>query len=228
MRPLNFPWFASRRRAPLGRRPGARSGHAEGGSTLPELLLVLAMIGLAASLGAAAWSSFMKKSEVMSAARISQKYFYEARMLSVYRGIYHFVVINPTAKTIGVYADSSSPFQQFDAGDTKVDEEPWPVSITMALPSGVTSMPNPLGGTAISSACTIPDPDSSARWGTTLKGVMATPNGVINSAAATPATVNTGVIVFSDATGQTTSVGIRGQMGAVKSYRYDGTAWQVL
>lgn len=217
--------------ASAGTRAGGccRTGlRCEGGFSLPEIVLVVALLGIAMAISMAAWSNFMRRSEVMEAARLSLKYTYQARMLSVYRGVYHFVVIDPTAKKIGIYEDSSSPFQKFDNGDTKVDEEPWPPSVSLALPPGVSSLPNPLGGAAVTAAWSIPDPDSSARWGTTLKGFMATPNGVINSAQATPAVISTGVIVFADGTGQTTSVGIRGQMGSVKPYRYDGSAWQVM
>ena len=66
------------------------------------------------------------------------------------------------------------------------------------------------------------------RWGTTLKGFMATPNGVLYTAEATPAVLSTGVMVFSDTTGQTASVGVRGQMGSIKAYRYDGASWKVM
>lgn len=200
----------------------------ERGFSLPEILSVLLIIGLTATVSIAAFSTFMRKSEVMTAARLSQKYVYQARMLAVYRGVYHFVVIDPTAKTIGIYEDSSSPYQKFDNGDTKVDQEPWPSSVSLALPPGSSTLPDPFGGSAISSAWTMPLPDSTARWGTTLRGVMTTPNGIIKSAEATPQTISTGVMVFADGTGQTTSVGIRGQMGAIKSYRYDGSAWKVL
>ena len=214
--------------SPLHALSPAPRAFPERGFSLPELLLVVAILGISALVAMAAWNNFLRKSEAMSAARLTQKYLSQARMLSVYRGVYHFVVIDPTAKTISIYEDSSSPFQKFDNGDTKVDGEPWPTSISMALPAGVSSLPNPLGGSTITNAWTIAVPDATARWGSTLKGVMGTPNGAIDTAEATPAVVMAGVIVFSDASGQITSVGIRGQMGGVKSYRYDGTNWQVM
>lgn len=222
------PRFESARAAGSTRAHGRSAARLEAGFSLIELLAVLAMLGIAAGVSVAAWSTFMKKSEVMQAARLSQKYSYQARMLAVYRNVYHFVVIDPANRKIGLYEDSSSPFQKFDSGDAKVDEEPWPVSVSMALPSGVSSLPNPLGGSAVTTGCTIADPDSSMRWGTTLKGFMATPNGVINTAQASPAVIGSGVMVFSDSTGQVTSIGIRGATGAIKSYRYDGTVWKVM
>lgn len=220
-------------RRTLDRRRAAKKAHAKAsrgdkGFTLPEILVVLLLVGLAATFSIAAFSTFLRRSEVMMAARLSQKYVYQARMLAVYRGVYHFVVLDPTAQTIGLYEDSSSPFQRFDAGDTKVDLEPWPTSVSLAFPSGASTLPNPNGGAALSSAWSLPLPDSTARWGTTLRGVMTTPNGVIKSAESTPAVISSGAMVFADGTGQTTSVGIRGQMGSAKSYRYDGSAWKVM
>ena len=197
----------------------------EAGFSLVELIAVVAIVGIAAGMSAAAWQTFGRRSEAMQAARVSQKYLYQARMLAVYRGVNYFVVLDPTAKTIGLYQDSSSPFSKFDVGDTKVESEAWPASVSLALPPSVSSMPNPLGGSAISSAWSIALPDSSARWGTTLRGVMATPSGVIKTAESTPQTLSAGSIVFSDNTGQATSVGVRGQFGTVRSYRYDGAAW---
>src|SRR5207249_8424274 len=61
----------------------------ERGFSLPELLLVVAILGISALVAMAAWNNFLRKSEAMSAARLTQKYLSQARMLSVYRGVYH-------------------------------------------------------------------------------------------------------------------------------------------
>lgn len=188
----------------------------------------MALLGLAAGVAAAAWSAFLRRSETQMAARLFQKFVYQARMLSVYKGVNHFVVLDPSGRTIEIYEDSSSPFKQFDTGDKSLQWEPWPPSVSLAFPPATTSMPNPLGGSDVTDPWSLPVPDTTQAWGTALRGVVTSPTGVINSGEATPAVVGSGVVVFADGTGQTASVGIRGQFGQVRSYRFDGSAWKKL
>lgn len=197
----------------------------EAGFSLPELLVVCIIIAIACTIGVTAWNSNKNNSETLSAARLTHDFLIQARMLAVYRGLNEFLVIDPTAKQVSVYEDSGTTKGSFDAGDKVVMTEPWAGSVSLAMPASISSLSNPLGGTAVTSAWSLPAPDAAARWGSTLYGVMATPRGLIQSAASTPATIASGVIVFSDATGQIGSVGVRGQFGAVKSFVMVASSW---
>jgi hypothetical protein len=146
-------------------------------------------------------------------------------MLSVYRNLNYFVALDPTARTVTIYEDSGTTKGSFDAADKMIESEPWPSSVNLAMPASVSSLANPLGGSAVTTAWSLPSPDASARWGTTLLGVMTTPSGLIRSAASTPTTIASGVIVFSDRTGQVGSVGLRGQFGTAKSFQLVASSW---
>ena len=99
----------------------------------------------------------MRKAEVMEAARISP----EVRVPGpharrVYRSVYHFVVIDPVNRKIGLYEDSTSPFQKFNNRGREGRRGAVARLRLARAPSGVSSLPDPFGGSDITSAWTIP------------------------------------------------------------------------
>ena len=104
--------------------------------------------------------------------------------------------------------------------------EALPMRVTLALPTAPTPLASPLGTGNLGSAWDIALPDTSGSWGTNLRGVRATPNGQIETVEATPQTVNAGSIILSDVEGNTVGVGVRGQLGSVRSFKLLGTTWR--
>ena len=202
-------------------------GTSASGYSLVELLIVLGILSLILGTGASAWFSTRRGPDSIMAARTINRYLTQARMLAVYRARNHFLVLNPTTRTIEIYADSGTTASKFDNGDALVRAEHWPESVSIALPPSVSSVPNPLGGSALTAGWSLPAPDSTARWGSALLGVMATPSGRIQSAESTPATIAAGVMVLSDNFGSTTSVGVRGQFGTVQSFQLLDSGWVI-
>lgn len=200
----------------------------EAGYSLAELLVVVAIISMVVLAGGAAWQDFRKKTDVASAARMMQGFIHKARMLSVYRGINHFVVLDPARGTLGIYGDSSLPTGKFDAGDARVAGENLSSSVALALPARPSPLPSPLGGGSLTEAWLLPLPDAAGAWGNSLRGIMTTPAGMIQGAESTPRTIGDGVIVFSDRTGQASSVALRGQVGSVRSFQLLGSTWKEL
>lgn len=163
------------------------------------------------------------------AARVVQGYLTQARMFAAHRATNHFLVIDPSERSVAIYEDNGSTKGKFDSGDKLVRGESWPSSISLALPLFQSSVPDPLGGsTSLTSAWSLPLPDSTARWGSTLTGLMATPTGRIQSAESTPQTISSGAMIFSDNSGQAFAVGVRGQLGNVTSYQMLGSTWKDL
>ena len=116
----------------------------------------------------------------------------------------------------------------FEADDPQVSFARWPTSVELKLPTGL-ALTDPLTGANLTSAWSLPNPDSTAAWGATLRGVMTTPEGRILSAEATPATINVGTFVLTDNVDSATmSVGIQGLSGAIRAYRLHGTSWTEL
>ena len=206
----------------LSRRPDFQR---EKGFSLSELLVVIALAALVLGVGISAWVSSRRGVETATAAKLIHRYLTQTRMLAVYRNRNHFLVLNPTSRTIEIYADSGTTTNSFDSGDVRVRSDRWPATVKLAFPTGTTSVTNPLGGSSLTAAWSLPNPDSTARWGSTLKGLMATPNGRIQSAEATPVTIASGAIVLSDPKGNLSSVGVRGQIGTVSSFRMANSQW---
>lgn len=201
--------------------------HASRGLSMTELFVVLLSLGFLLTAGVAAWRNIARKGEVLMAARLVQGSLMQARMFAAYRAVNHFLVIDPTKKSVEIYEDNGTTKGKFDNGDKRVSGESWPFSVSLAMPPSSSSLPNPLGGgTNLTSAWSLPLPDSTARWGSTLRGLMATPTGRIQSAESTPQTVSSGGMIFSDDSGQIASVGVRGQFGNVLSYQMVNSAWR--
>jgi type II secretory pathway pseudopilin PulG len=203
-------------------------GSAARGFTAAEILAVVAMVSLALLAAGSALTNLRRKTEINTTARLVKSYVVRARMLSVYRGVNHFVVLDPTRKTISIYRDSSAPLGRFDSQDVKVSTEPLPDTFALNLPTNPSPLPNPLGGLPLTDPWSLPIPESAGAWGSTLRGFMTTSAGMIQSAETTPHTIVSGVMVFSDRQGQTSSLALRGQMGIVRTFQLLPAGWKEL
>jgi type II secretory pathway pseudopilin PulG len=198
------------------------------GFSAAEILAVVAMLSLAVLAASAAWNNLRRKTEIDSSARLVKSYVYRARMLSVYRGVNHFVVLDPAQKTISIFRDSSSPVGRFDPGDVRVGSEALPATFSLNLPSTPSPLPNPLGGLPLTDAWSLPLPESGGAWGGSLRGFMTTSSGMILSGETSPQTIVSGVLVFSDRQGVTSSLALRGQMGIVRAFQLLPSGWKEL
>jgi len=199
----------------------------EHGASLAGLLVVVALIALVVTFGAGSLAGYRSRTGLASTVQVARTALYQARMLSVYRGARHFLVLDPLRRTIEIYEDSSAPVASFDAGDALVTRTSWSPAVDLDLP-GAGSLTDPLVGASVTDAWELPRPDSSARWGGTLLGVMTTPQGRISSAAATPQTIGIGTVVFHDGKSGTAALAIDGRSGFVAAYRWRAGAWEPL
>lgn len=190
-----------------------------------EVLIVLAVLATTATISSLAWSHYLARTATMQAARIVRSKFSEARMLAVYRGLNHFVVIDPAERTVSIYQDSSVPLGEFDGGDPRVGIEHWPEGVQVGFPPSAITLRNPLDGGTLIDPWSIPRAEG-AGWQGALHGVLATPAGALASADLEPEVIHSGVIVFTDGVGQTVALGIRGQFGNVQWFRLVGSDWQ--
>ena len=125
-----------------------------------------------------------------------------------------------------MFEDSSAPIGSFDAGDKLVSREQWPGSVLMVLPASPSPLADPITTGNVTDAWSVPLPDTGAAWGTDLRGVMTTPQGLIMSAEATPVVIGLGVIVFHDDPSGTVAVGVDGRAGSVRIFRLNfESAW---
>jgi prepilin-type N-terminal cleavage/methylation domain-containing protein len=198
------------------------------GFSLTEVLIVLVLIGIAVGGAMAAWQAYERRNQIRIAARDAKAMIYRARMLAIYRGVGHFVVIDPAARSISIVEDSSMPLASYDAGDPVVASTQWPSAVSMDLPAGAGTIVNPLSGTALTDAWSLPDPDAAAAWGTELKGILCSPDGKLKSATALPQTLGVGAIVFEGGSGKTVSLGLEGLAGTVQAYWLNGSSWEEL
>ena len=195
------------------------------GHSLTEVMIVLALLAITATVSSLAWSHYLGRTATMQAASIVRSKFSEARMLAVYRGLNHFVVLDPSQRTVSIHQDSSVPLGEFDADDPRISTEHWPETVHIAFPPSETTMRNPLDGGTLLDAWSIPIAEG-VGWQGALHGVLATPSGALASADLEPEVIHTGVIVFTNNVGQTVSLGIRGQFGNVQWFRLVGSKWQ--
>jgi type II secretory pathway pseudopilin PulG len=198
------------------------------GYSLIELLTVLMFLGITIAVGTTVWIKSREQTECTQAARLLKSFILEARMLSVYKVQDHFVVFDPTARTLSLYADTATPLGVFTTADTRIRQEQLPKRATLALPTAPSPLTSPLDGSTISSAWGIALPDSTGAWGSTLRGVRAVPTGQIQTVEATPQTVNAGTIVLSDNQGNAVAVGVRGQLGSIRSFKLINSVWTEL
>jgi len=205
--------------------PYADQRRISAGHSLVEVLIVLAVLAMTASISSLAWSHYLGRTATMQAARVVRSKFSEARMLAVYRGLNHFVVLDPSQRTVSIYQDSSVPIGEFDDGDPHVGTEHWPDTVHVSFPPAVTTLSNPLDGGTLIDAWSIPRAEG-AGWKGARHGVLATPSGALASADLEPEVIHSGVIVFTNNVGQTVSLGIRGQFGNVQWFRLVGSDWQ--
>jgi len=181
-----------------GNDNASRQHRRTAGYSLPELLIVLALAGLAMGGAFAAWQNYARNNRLSQALFASKMAVHQARLLSVYRNVNHFVVIDPAAGTVAIHEDSGATVTAFENDDPQVSIARWPSNVELALPTGLA----------------LTDP---------------TPDGLILSAEATPATINVGTFVLTDnAESSTMGVGMQGLSGAIRAYRLDGTSWTEL
>lgn len=205
-----------------------RFDHANGparGYTLTGLLLVVALLALLLSLGVGPLRSYQRRAGLRATAQLVRMTLYQARLLSVHRGVNHFVVLDPEGHTLEIYADSSAPLASFDAGDRLVSRATWSPAVRLALPAGTGALGDPLVGTTLSAAWSLPLPDSSARWGTVLRGVMAVPDGRIESGGNPPQPIGIGSMIFEGGEAGAAAVGIDGRSGLVAAFRLRDGGW---
>jgi hypothetical protein len=201
---------------------------AQRGNALIQVMIVLVFIGLVSAVGATEWIQGRKAAECTQAVRLWKSFLLEARMLSVYKGNDHFVVFDPATRVLSLYADTATPLGVFTTADTRIRMEQLPKRVTLALPASPSPLASPLGTGNVASAWDIALPDTSGAWGNNLRGVRATPVGLIETVEATPHTVTTGTIVLTDIDGYTVAVGVRGQMGSVRSFKLLNNVWSEL
>ena len=198
------------------------------GFSIVELLVVLAFLGITCVIGASVWIKTREQTECTQAARIVKSFLLEARMLSVYKVKNHFVVFDPATKILSLYADTATPIGVYTTADKRLRSEALPPRAKLALPATPSPLGSPLDGGTISSAWGIALPDSSGAWGSNLRGVRAVPTGQIQTVEATPQNINAGTIVLSDNQGNAVAVGVRGQMGSIRSFKLVNSAWKEL
>jgi len=207
-----------------------RTARRERGFSIGEMAVVLALIGLSTSAAVVAWQNYRRAAATTATVTTLRMKIQEARMLSVYRVLDHFVVIDPQARTLSVVEDTGTTAGVFDSADAVLSTTAWAPTVNMDLPVAPDPLPSPLGSGNLSAAWSLPLPDTSGAWGTNLRGLVFTPDGRIVSAAATPAVIGFGTIVFRDAwdDGQTLAVSIEGMSGTVRGFRLAGTQWEML
>ena len=200
----------------------------QAGFSLPELLVVLLLMGLVLAASAAAWQSYRRATNTRTAAQTVKMGIHQARLMAIFNGVSHFVAIDPATRTVGVYEDSGLPAGSFDAADALISETRWESGVAMDLPPGV--LPRPMGMGNLADAWDLPTPDSAALWGTDLVGLMATPDGRILSAEATPTLIGIGTIVLNDpmGEGQTAGIAVEGLSGTVRSFKLNGNSWETM
>ena len=193
-----------------------------------ELLITLIIIGLVAGIGVFAWTKTRGRAELTAAARTAKTYLLRARMTAIFEGVNYFLVYDPSRHTLEIYADTGTIPASFDDQDSRVASAPLHAAAGLTLPTNPPNLNSPLDSSSLSNAWSLPTPDSAARWGNELFGLMITPTGLVQSAESTPATINAGVMVFSNGTDITTAVGIRGREGSIRTYEYYNGKWKEL
>ena len=192
---------------------------------MAELLTVVALMGIIAIASATAWRATAARARATATARVLKLYIHQARMKSIHQGVNHFVVVDPVNGTLDIYEDTGTTVGSFDNDDPRVNRRGIEQTTKLGLPPNTASLVSPLDSTTVTSGWSIPLPDQAARWGTTLRGVMTTPTGLIQSAEATPSSIASGLVVFSTQD-TTTAVGIRGLEGSVRSYELRDGKWR--
>ena len=204
--------------------PSARTFARARGFSLPELLVTRVLMGLVLLAGGAVWRTTRPSVEVTSAAKLFRLMVYQARMQAIFRGVTHFVAIDPTQRRIDVYIDSGSTAGVLDALDPRVGGSALPSIVQLAMPADVSPLSNPLGGSALTSSWPLPNPTGGSWAG--RKGVMVTTTGLIETVETTPTIVGNAVIVFSNGRDRASAVGIRGRMGQVRAFEYLTAGWK--
>lgn len=212
------------RAANLRRRIGLRSD----GYSLIEVMVVVGIMTLIMAASVAAWGLTRGRAETRAAARLTRVFLHKARMNSIFEGVNHFLVVDPANNLVEIYADTGTVPGSFDDADPRLARTILKSSVKLVLPAQPSPLGSPLDSSTITNSWDLPTPDSSARWGTQLMGLMTTPTGLIQSAEATPTTIGSGMIVFSNGEDQTSAVGVRGREGFVRAFELSNGQWKDL
>jgi type II secretion system protein H len=206
------------------RQQASRPIGGERGFTLAETLVVMMFVGMVAALGAPAFNNYRRSMNLTSAAQTFKTVVYQARLMSIYQGKIHFVVIDPGDRSVTIVEDSSVPRGTLDAGDTEVQHTRWATTVKLGLPAAPADLKHPITGADLDAGWAMPAP---AAWSAGLLGVILVPNGRILSAEAPPATITNGAIVFNDSPGGTgsTTVSVDGISGSIRAYRMHEGEW---
>jgi type II secretory pathway pseudopilin PulG len=203
----------------------------ESGVSLAELLVVIALAGMASLAAVANWPGYKYRADVGSAAKMTEAAIHQARMYSVYRGVRHFVVLDLEESTVSIHVDSNgNAVFDGEGTDIKVTRARWPSLVALSLPPSSETLPDPTFPTVrdVTTGWDLPTPDSDGVWGSTKFGIMTTPTGQLMSTEATPQVISTGTVIFSgNMEGLASSVSLRGG-GLMKSFWYVGETWRNL
>ena len=220
----SYIWTASPQGSNRHRR--LAPGRGQAGFGLAEILIVVTIVGLIATLSVMAWRQAAARAQATATARVLKLYLHQARMKSIHQGVNHFVVVDPVSERLEIYEDTGTTVGSFDNDDPRVSVNPLGIGTTLGLPEGASTLTSPVDATTVSNGWAMPLPDQSARWGTTLRGVMLTPLGRISSAEAAPQPIGQGTLVFFDGNAGTVAVGIDGRAGVAFSFRLEDGSWR--
>ncbi len=201
--------------------PAKSQRRPSGGFSLAELLTVIAIIGIVSTVAAVSWSANRGRMLTANAARTTKALLHQARMSSIHQGVNHFFVFDPSESRIEIFADTGTTVGEFDDSDPRIGGTVLEGAVQLRRPA-IGRVMHPLDRSVLSDSWQMPLPDSSARWGSNLRGLRITPTGVIESAEATPQPIGVGALLLSDPQDNLTAVAIRGREGMVRGYQLIG------
>jgi len=194
------------------------------GLTVAELLIVVALMGLSVLLTAGAWQGYRRATALSSAAQLFQRSIAQARLRAIYSNVNHFVVLDTAGHSVSIVEDSGANVGIFEDDDRVMHRQPIAENVKLELPTA--TMPHPLGSGNITKAWTLPAPASGGAWGKAV-GLLCNPEGRLVDVSATPGVIGFGAAVLNDSHAhRTVGIGLEGQSGTVRAYRYEDGSWK--